>query len=63
MYNIQCIDLIFNEGPIINASSFMDILLTTVIPSPPRVGIDDRPIRQSPPPPTGPSGQFRVSEN
>ncbi|CAO3666397.1 unnamed protein product [Umbelopsis ramanniana] len=47
------------EGPIISASSFMDIMLNTVIPPPPRVTIDDRPIRQSPPPPTGPSGQFR----
>lgn len=37
-------------------------MLNTVIPPPPRVTIDDRPIRQSPPPPTGPSGQFRVSE-
>lgn len=37
-------------------------MLNTVIPPPPRVTLDDRPIRQSPPPPTGASGQFRVSE-
>ncbi|GAB5590553.1 mRNA 3'-end-processing protein rna14 [Umbelopsis nana] len=49
------------DGPIINASHFMDIVLTTVIPPPPRVNLDDRPVRQSPPPPpTGPGGPFRA---
>lgn len=50
------------DGPVINAASFLDIVMSTAIPPPPRPPqIDDRPMRQSPPPAAGPGGSFRVS--
>jgi hypothetical protein len=49
------------DGPIINAASFLDIVMNTALPPPPRPPIDDRPMRQSTPPSTGPGGPYRVS--